>query len=493
MSGLSPFVPRAALLAALVAGAWAAPLAAQDADTLQLSLPAAVSMAQAGEEVTLAESRVDLASAQLGQARAAGLPQLRLNGGYTHVYENARAQAVGSIFNQPNTYTANLNLAVPLFQGGRVVQGLRAASRLRGAAEADLANTRTDVSLQTLQAYLSALLADQLVAIQENNLTLAEERLRQVEQFERAGRASRYDVLRARVERTNLEPLVIQARADRDLALLELRRLTNVPEGRPIRLVTRVDAATVRTLVDRFGARAAGSDSVVLDSLPAVRAARLRVEAQRAATRVARAGYLPSLSLSVGSGYQAFPSSAAPPISLGRLDRVSCPAGSAADRICTQQNGGWFSDRSLGLTVSWPLFDGLRTRSDVQLATAQARIASDVAEQTLEQARVEAARARAELRRTQALFDASRQNVAEAEEAFRIATVRFSRGLGTQLDVSDAQVALLTARTNEARATHELYLAGAALARALGEQIPFPAGAAPAPSPTEADARATRP
>ncbi|HJQ22219.1 MAG TPA: TolC family protein, partial [Gemmatimonadaceae bacterium] len=62
----------------------------------------------------------------------------------------------------------------------------------------------------------------------------------------------------------------------------------------------------------------------------------------------------------------------------------------------------------------------------------------------------------------------------EAQEAFRLASLRFSRGLSTQLEVSDAQLALLTAESGEARASYDLYLATADLARALGRPIPMP-------------------
>ena len=56
------------------------------------------------------------------------------------------------------------------------------------------------------RAYFLALLSDRLYEIQVRNLELADERLKQVERLESGGRAARYDVLRARVERTNLEP-----------------------------------------------------------------------------------------------------------------------------------------------------------------------------------------------------------------------------------------------------------------------------------------------
>jgi outer membrane protein TolC len=462
----------------LLALAAAAPLSAQAGDTLDLPLEQALRLAGQGEEVGLATGRLDVASAAVGSARAARLPALRFSSNFNHVFENARAQAVGQIFNQPNTYGANLNLSVPLFQGGRAVQGIRAASRQREAAAADLEGTRTDVQLLTLQAYLRAQLAERLVAIQDTNVALAAARVRQAEQFEAAGRGSRYDVLRARVERSNLEPLAIQARGERELALLELRRITNLREGRPIRLTTSLQPETVAAIADR-SAGAALVDSAALDALPGVRAARLRAQASDAQARAARSAMLPTVSVNLVNGWQAFPQEWTLPLRPGSLDRVDCPAGSAPDRVCTQQNGGWFTDRSLQFAVSFPLFDGMRGRNDLRQARALASLADLQAQQARETANAQAAAARTEMARARAIFEAVRQTVAEAEEAFRLASLRYARGLGTQLDVSDAQLALLTARTNEARATFDLYLASAEQARALGRPIPSPSATAP--------------
>jgi outer membrane protein TolC len=120
------------------------------------------------------------------------------------------------------------------------------------------------------------------------------------------------------------------------------------------------------------------------------------------------------------------------------------------------------------------VFDGLRTKSNIDLAEAQAQIAQLQLAQTRETIAVDVARAQRELERARAVFTAQQQNVGEAREAFQLASLRYSRGLSTQLEVSDAQLALLTAETSEARATYDLYLATADLARALGRPIPFP-------------------
>src|SRR4029079_10602464 len=173
-----------------------------------------------------------------------------------------------------------------------------------------------------------------------------------------------------------------------------------------------------------------------------------------------RADLFPTVTAFFQTGFQAFPPpSFGFPSQRGSLDAASCPAGTAAGS--TGQNGGWFEDRSLGVQFSWPIFDGLRAKSALEVARAATRIADVQLQQTREQISVEVARARAELQRAKSVFDARRETSGEAQEAFRLASLRFSRGLSTQLEVSDAQLALLTAESTAARATNDLYLATA--------------------------------
>lgn len=438
-------------------------------DTLPLTLQEAVTRAlRVGDEARIAAARVDAAEAQIAVARANGLPQLRLSGSFSHVYENARAQAVGQIFNQPNTFNVSAALSQTLFQGGRVLAATRAASNVHAAAEMTAAEARTQIAFDVLRAYLQALLANRIVEIQSASFAQATSHLEQVEQLERAGRVSRYDLLRARVDRANLEPALIQAQNDRELALLELKRLTNIPVDRPIALTTVIEPEQVEAI-----AAAIAADSSDGRDRPSLRAAEFTARARREGVRIARADLLPTVSISLQSGYQAYPMETRFPLERGRLE-TQCPPGTPPGRTC--HNGGWFSDRLLGLNVSWPLFTGFRTKASIDAAQAEARLAELALAQQREAVALEIARARAGLERARALYEAQRQNAVEAEEAYRLASLRFSRGLSTQLDVSAAQLALLTAQTNQARAIYELYLAAAELARALGRPIPLPDG-----------------
>ncbi len=485
MRCLSPLAASVALAAAFASSALA-----QRADTLALSLEDAISIAyRTSDESRLAVAQTQLAGAQFEVARATVLPQLRLNGTYSHVFQSARAVAVGSVFNQPNTYVANANLAQTLFQGGREIFAWRSARRLAAAARLTEGETKAQVALDVQRAYLLALYSDRALEIRAQSFTLAGARVTQIEQFASAGRAARYDVLRARVDRSNQEPLLRQAEEDRQLAVLDLKRILNLPPDRPLKLTTTIGAQSVQLLL----AASADTDSRV-DDRPAVRAADLIARARHDAIAVARADYLPTVTASVTLGYQAFPfGNVLPALSGQRITTDCVPPSADPTRVCTTQNGGFFPDRSLNLIVSWPIFDGFRTKGNVDLARAQAEVADVQLLQQREAVTIEIARARADLVRARSTFAARQQNAAEANEAFQLASLRFNRGISTQLDVSDAQFALLTAQTDEARSTYDLYLASASLARALGRPIPIPAGFnSPARTSLKPDSSATR-
>ena len=441
---------------------------APPSDTLRLSIEEAVTRAvRQSDETRLSAAQLEITEAQITTARAAGLPQIRLNGAYTQVIENARANIVGSVFGQAFTYNTNANISQTFFQGGRIFAGTRAANNSRQAARYDQAETRARVSVDVQRAYFQALLSDRLYEIQVKNVELADDRLKQVQRLEAGGRAARYDVLRARVGKTNLEPGLIQAQSDRELSMLEVKRILNVSVDQPLVLTSALDPDALVAFITTVG-----NDSSADPVRPAVRSAEAIVDARGEGIRVARADLMPTVSAFFQTGYLALPSNNGLPTIWGQASSTLCPPGSPTTRIC--QNNGWFPDRNFGVQISWPLFDGLRAKGNIDLAQAQRRVAEIQLSQEREQVQVERAQARAEFARARAAYEAQRDNAREAEEAYRLAALRFERGLDTQLDASAVQLELLVAKTNEARSIFDLYIAAAELARARGIPIPLP-------------------
>jgi len=445
-------------------------------DTLRFGIEDAVTRAvRQSDETRLAAAQLDVTEAQIISARASGLPQLRLNGSYTQVIENARANIVGSVFGQSFTYNTNANVSQTLFQGGRIFAGTRAAADARRAARFDQTEVRARIAVDVQRAYFHAQLTERLLEIQLRNYELVDARLKQVERLQSGGRASRYELLRARVERTNQEPRVIQARSDRYIALLEVKRLLNVPVEQPMVLTSALDPDALEAFVTSVG-----NDSTPDPIRAAVRSAESSLDAREEGVRVARADLMPTVSAFFQTGYLALPSNNGLPTRWGEAATTVCPPGSPATRIC--QNNGWFPDRNFGVQIQWPLFDGFRAKGNIDFAQAQRRVAEVQLSQEREQVELERAQARAEFARARAAFEAQRDNAREAEEAYRLAALRFERGLDTQLDATAVQLQLLVATTNAAQSVFDLYMAAAELARARGLPIPLPPTRPAAPS-----------
>jgi outer membrane protein TolC len=144
---------------------------AQQKDTLRLTIQAAVQQAlTTSDEIRISRAQIELTDAQVTAARAAGLPQARLTTTYSHAFENARANAVGSVFNQPDVYNTSLNLSQSVYQGGRIGAARRVAENARAAARFDEQEVRGRVSLDAQRAYLQALYTREVAALQETNL-----------------------------------------------------------------------------------------------------------------------------------------------------------------------------------------------------------------------------------------------------------------------------------------------------------------------------------
>jgi len=479
---------------------------------VRLSLEEAIEMALDGsEEVRLAQAQVMEAGAKVQTAWSAAMPEVTTSLLYTRLFRSvfqnvgfelpdslqfrpdptlpvedrlkyledmtpiAGLGGLGTLFsNMPfgraNTWNGALQVTQPLFTGGRITAGVSAASAAEDLARLNLEETSADIELQVKEAYYGAVLAEHMAEIAAAGVELAEEHLKQVRLFERQGQASELDVLRAEVERQNLEPQLVQARNARALALLNLKRLVNLPMDAEVELVT--DLTTGGTPP----APGAGLPSLAealpeLERQPRVRMAEEQIAIRQAQARIARAAYLPTVALTSTFARQAYPA-----------------------QVFPRSGEEWMDDWSLALAVQLPLFQGFRRGAELDAAKAQVRQAELQLEQLREGVRLEYERALGELERARAQMTARARTVEQAERVYRLTELRYEKGLATQLDVSDARLALQQARINAVQADYDYYVALARAERALGRapgettlptgrRTPGGAGAAVTPEP----------
>jgi outer membrane protein TolC len=429
-------------------------LLTQAPDTVRLTLPQAVERAlTSGEEMRRARAQVREADGQVTEAFAGALPQITGSVVYTRqfasIFEDFANDPNADLFkNSPfgaaNTWNVELKATQLLWSGGKVGAGLKGAKAYRRGANAQADETAADIAFRVKRAYLDAAVATRLVQIARAGYEQARDHLTQVQRFQQAGTRAEYDLLRAQVDVANQEPIVVAAENGQTLALLELRRLVNVPTDRPLELTTPLLAPDGTLPV-------AIIDSLVPATRSATAAADAAVALRQQMVRVARADRLPTLSVGTTLSNQAFPQEVSP--------------------FDARFRRNWNAE----VRLSVPLFLGLRTVGSVRRAEAVLEQARAERDQVVEQVALDVAQARAELDRAQALVGARRATVRQAQRAQHLASVRYANGMSTQLEVTDARLLAQQAETNEVQAARDYLYALAQLERALGRPVPVEA------------------
>ena len=374
-------------------------------------------------------------------------------------------------FGRENTYRFGLSASQTLVSGGRVGGQVASAEAGVRGAEFGLTSARAQALLDVTQAYYDAALDDRLVRIAEATLEQADTTLSQTQLARQVGNQSEFELLRAKVTRDNQRPVVIQRRADRDVAYDRLRQLLDLPSGLPLTLTTElgdtalVEAGPLTTLL-------ASIQDTTTDGRMPVRQAAEAVKAQEGALRAARASRLPQLVLSSDFADIGFPSNGSP--------------------FGTDYVADWTV--SVGLSV--PLFTGGRIKGQVESATADLQSARLRLQQTRERSDLEARTALVQLGSAIAAWEASAGTEEQAQRAYEIAEVRYREGVSTQTELNDQRIQLAQAQVTRARAARDLQVARVRLALQpvlplSGQATTTTAAMTPSPSTTGASATPT--
>lgn len=482
LTAIRPFVTSLLLaLTATTAATAQTPQTLTLADALRLARDRseAIEVARAGEA---------RASAGIERARSQRLPQVNFAGTYSRtlasefsrafestgpvcdpfsvdatrpladrVAEIERAASCGSLggglgfnfaelpFGRKNTYQLGFTFSQPLYAGGRITAQETQAAVTQRAAALTTSLTDAQLALTVTRAFYDAALADRLLAIAESVYAQASATYDQTRLSFDAGRQPEFELLRAQVARDNQRPTVIRRRADRDVALLRLRQLLELPAGTPLTLDVSLETPDLPPPAP-FAEALATARTSAPDSFLSVQQSEALVSLREAGITVARAERLPSISLSSSLAQVGYPSSGAFPTF-----------------------GDFRTNWSLSATVQIPLFTGGRLRADERTAYADLTEARAQLKQSRELAELSAATALQDLAAAEAVWQASASTVQQATRAYEIAELRNREGLSTQLELADSRLSLEIAQANRAQAGRDVQVARArvALASAL--------------------------
>ena len=423
-------------------------------DTIRLTISGALGRAASlGEEVKLARSQVDFAGTQVKAARSAVFPALDGSFNYLRTYaspfqvkSSAPADTANPIFalfkNLPfgrvNQYTANLTATQTLFSP-KLGIAMRVATEFESAARFTLQEQMAEAEFQVRSAYVGALLAHELEASAEEAVAQAQRFLESERLRLSAGAGSELDVLRAEVSLENLRPQLMDAQNAASIAMLNLKRLINVPLAAPLVLTTPLDAPPAAVTV------ASADPAAVVAERSAVHAEEQQVRIANELVKGAISQYLPSIDFRMSLG------------------RIMYP-----QQVFALNGTDWLTDWNASVTLKVPLFNGFKRGADL----SQARIGLQQEQYRLAQLResvqLQYQQAVGERERAAASITARQRTVDQAQRVYDLTVLRYDQGMASQLEVTDARLSLLQARANRAQAIAQYYIADASVQRARG-------------------------
>lgn len=403
-------------------------------DALRLAAQASPAMVQARQNVRVAEWG-------RRQAMGAYLPSLSTSASGSKAgaerYNSATGQRVTNPFPYSESYglTARVNLFTG-FQRGANARAASATSDLRQAAQLQ---QEYATALSTKQAFFTALATAELVTVAETQLRRSGEQLKLTSEKLRLGATTRSDSLGAMVDYGNSQLQLVQARANLQYAQVNL--------GRAIGTDGAVAPVPDTTLEARLGPLDTGAlRREALATAPAVRQAEASLVAARAGLAAQQAQWMPTLSASWNQNWSRS--------TAGIRDTIP-----------------WLGSWSVGLSLSYPLFNGFQRETSI--ATADANVITA-------QANLRDARLALDASLTQALagldasaqqIDIARSSVAAAEENLRMQQERYRLGTSTIVDLLTSQTALNQAQANLVQARYNYLVARAQIETLVGHGL----------------------
>lgn len=424
----------------------AVPAEMTPADTASSSLAACIREAlDANPGLGAATAHADAAAAAAVAVAAGRWPRLDLSAGYLYserAQRLAQPSSPGELLRYDHDIAeAAVEMRVPLYAGGRLLAGARAADLAAAASRMARDGTRQDIALDVAAAYLAAVEQRASVNAVQGALDALEAQSAMASTLEEVGRIAPLDRLKVEVRAAAVRQQLSRARRDRELILHHLAALLGRGPTRPTPEVGKAPAPLpVAASAEQLVAEA-------LESRPELKAARHEVDRSEQELAIVIGERLPAV-----DAYARY--TARSVIPLGGDDPP-----------------GHYQYGAGGLSIRLPLWTGGEIKA--RAVEARARVA-----EAQERARAIELRVTEEVRMVLAAHAEAgeRQVVAsraldQAREAFDIERVNYELGRSAVNDVLDAQAALLEAELADAQAGHDLALASMAVARATGRDV----------------------
>ncbi len=433
-----------------------------------ISLETAINIArQNSPGIRIRQLQLEQSQTAVDEARAAYAPQFSVNGSFDNsgtitTTDELYREPDNDFFNQGNDSNAR-DATVSLSGNARVDYGIIdpdrkarvnaakiAAEQAKRTLEQDLSELRLTVS----QAYYQLQEADEQVNISEQAVISAQRSLKDAEALEKAGVGTRFSVLQADVQLANEQQNLVNNLSTQQQSRRQLAQVLSTPEKLNLTASDPVASAGTWNMTLETSIIKAYQNRVELDNQL------LQRDLSDAQRQIALSTTRPSLTAFAQAG----------PGLRWDFNRTNPDDGDDTTSGIQRGTLGY----QTGLRFQWLFGDGGATKAAARQQALNKAIADENFEAARNQVRLEVENAFYDLAANLRNIVTSEKGVEQADEALRLARLRFKAGVGTQSEVVDAERDLTTAQGNRVSAVINYNRALVAIQRAIGETLVAP-------------------
>ena len=349
--------------------------------------------------------------------------------------------------------------SIPLYSGGQLEANIAAAEYSLDASKLDLEQAIDDLTYQVATAYVDAFEQKSTWSVNLDTFANLKEHEQLISDLYEAGAKAKIDLLRAQVETSNANQDAIRAQAAYEVALTELAVLMSLDNANDLDDTdlsvidpTLVEGSTTNpingnSLIQPYNFTNEKIDienyiSLAEQNRADLKADNFRIQRAEELVKSAKSAYLPSVSASASTGFNA-------------------------------RSDSWdpTSNATAGVSASWNIFDSKITKSRVEESKIEVERLELALQSDLDSARSEVISACKNLKTALVRLQTTSLAVKLAEEERFIASERYRAGEGILLDILDAEVALKEARLNHLSAYCDAARYRFALNHAIGDTM----------------------
>lgn len=301
------------------------------------------------DKIALEESDVDVKT-----AKASLFPSLSFNTGHNVInrpyQQNSSTVSGTEIISSDNktTYNGNYSLSAQwtLWNGGRRLNNIKQQKTARDIASLSVSETENMLQEEITKLFVQILYADESVKINKSTLETSEANFRRGEELFKEGSISKADLAQLESQVGNDKYQLVTSESTLRNYKLQLKQLLELDgtDEMTLALPTLSDEQVMKVLPSQ-----ADVYQTALTTRPEIQSGQLSIDNAKLGIKTAKAGYMPTISLSASSS--------------------STTNSASTNNWAQQMKYGW--NNMIGVSLSIPIFDNRQNKSNVQKAKLQ--------------------------------------------------------------------------------------------------------------------------